>query len=396
MKARCSLPAFAVLAATFRRRTVCPRIHDMRPEILAARSALALVCSLGLAGCGARGTAETAGLKHCTAATFVAPAGMRRGALYGVDTFGESDVWAVGTDNASGEGAGRSLVLHWDGTTWSRVRSPSPDRDTTALWGVVAVSPEDAWAVGASAKGALIDHWDGHRWHEEQLYLPNRSLWSIDAVAKDDIWAVGMEGDTDDPGPVIEHWDGAHWEKTVTPPAPNAYPYALASVSAIAANDVWAVGAAITDPSSEAATPIVLRWDGTSWRVVPWPMRGDGFLGSVSAVSDTDVWVAGGTGDDDAPLVARWDGRRWSSVAPAGSADAVAASSRAVWIAGANRSETVAAIARRAEGRWLSSRVARSARGWFASVSTLPSGNAWAVGYSDGDGWPLAQRACTS
>jgi hypothetical protein len=274
--------------------------------------------------------------------------------------------------------------------------TPSPDHDTTALWDVVAVSPNDVWAVGASVKGALIDHWDGDRWREEPLYLPDRSLTSVDAVAENDVWAVGAEGDTNDPAPVVEHWNGKGWQKTVTPSAPSAYPYSLASFSAIAANDVWAVGAAITDPTSEASVPIVLHWDGTSWQVVSWSMRGDGYLGSVSAVSDTDVWVAGATGDDDVPLVAHWDGRRWSSVAPAGLPDAVAASRAAVWTAGANRNETVAAIARRLEGRWLPSPVARSARGWFASISSLPSGNAWAVGYSDGDGWPLAQRACRS
>jgi hypothetical protein len=322
------------------------------------------------------------------------------GALYGVDASSESDVWAVGTDSSSGEGSGNSLVLHWDGDAWSRLKSPSPDHELTALWDVVGVSPADAWAVGSSAYGGLIEHWDGTAWTAAAVSLPDDFLAGIDAVSVDDIWSVGMQGTTDHPKPVIVHWDGKNWRETATPTGPRGLPYGLSSVSAVAKDDVWAVGAAITDPDSEASIPIVLHWDGMSWRRAGWTIWPAEHLDKVSAVSHDDVWVAGGRGfvgqntDNEVPLVAHWDGRRWTVVAAPGLTDAVGASGRAVWVAGSNRSETAAAIARRTRRGWDRSRVDRSARGWFASVSTLQTGNAWAVGYSDGDGWPLAQRAC--
>src|SRR5262245_10515458 len=173
-------------------------------------------CVLVLAGCGGR-EAEQRASTPCDVATFVAPAGIEVGALYGVDAATESDVWAVGTDNASGEGSGRSLVLHWDGKRWSRVASPSPDHELTALWDVVAVSVADAWAVGVSGNGGLIEHWNGDAWTDTRLDLPAGFLTSVDAVTEDDIWAVGSGGPTYDPKPVVLHWDGEQWQKKATP-----------------------------------------------------------------------------------------------------------------------------------------------------------------------------------
>lgn len=338
--------------------------------------------------------------RACQPTTFVAPAGVRAGALYGVDASGESGAWAVGTDNSSGEGSGNSLVLHWDGTAWSRVKSPSPDHELTALWDVVDVSPADAWAVGSSANGGLIEHWDGKTWTVAAVSLPNDFLAGIDAVSVDDIWSVGAQGTTDHPKPVIVHWDGSTWRETATPAGPKGYQYGLSSVSAVARDDVWAVGTAIVNPTSETSIPTVLHWDGRSWHPVDWTISPAEHLDKVSAVARDDVWVSGGRGfvgqnaDNEVPLVAHWNGKGWTAVVAPALTDAVGASGRAVWVAGANRNETVAAIARRTSGGWARSRVDRSARGWFASVAALPTGDAWAVGYSDGDGWPLAQQAC--
>jgi hypothetical protein len=305
-----------------------------------------------------------------------------------------------GTDDASGDGSGSTLVLRWDGSRWSRVASPSPDHELTALWDVVGVSVADAWAVGYSGKGGLIEHWDGSAWSEVPVSLPDDFLQGIDAVTADDIWAVGAHGTTGRPRPVVVHWDGKSWREIATPGLPQGTPYGLSAVSAVAADDVWAVGAVITNPVTEASVPIVLHWDGSSWKVFGWTIWPAEHLDKVSAVAHTDVWVTGGRGfvgqntDNEVPLVAHWDGERWSAVRPPGLSDAVSASGRAVWVAGADRSETEAAIARRVGTSWLHTRVDRSAGGWFVSISTLPTGNAWAVGYSDADGWPLAQQAC--
>src|SRR5262249_55482076 len=204
-------------------------------------------------GCG--GSKSTVGevSRPCRPLTYVAPGGVRVGALYGVDAAAASDVWAVGTDDASGDGSGSTLVLRWDGSRWSRVASPSPDHELTALWDVVGVSVADAWAVGYSGKGGLIEHWDGSAWSEVPVSLPDDFLQGIDAATADDIWAVGAHGTTGRPRPVVVHWDGKSWREIATPGLPQGTPYGLSAVSAVAADDVWAVGAVITNPVTEAS-----------------------------------------------------------------------------------------------------------------------------------------------
>ena len=45
---------------------------------------------------------------------------------------------------------GDTVLIHWNGKTWSRVPSPTPGvRGSTGLWQVAAISRQDAWAVGS-------------------------------------------------------------------------------------------------------------------------------------------------------------------------------------------------------------------------------------------------------
>jgi hypothetical protein len=56
-----------------------------------------------------------------------------------------ADVWAVG-DYAPGQGVVASSQ-HWDGTRWLQLITPHPSQQS-ALYGVVALAANDAWAVG--------------------------------------------------------------------------------------------------------------------------------------------------------------------------------------------------------------------------------------------------------
>ena len=68
---------------------------------------------------------------------------------------------AVGTYNH------KSIIEHWDGTTWTPVAHPNPGGlRNTVLLSVSAVSPDDAWTVGeySFGKRSLILHWNGTTW----------------------------------------------------------------------------------------------------------------------------------------------------------------------------------------------------------------------------------------
>jgi hypothetical protein len=56
-----------------------------------------------------------------------------------------TNIWAVG---AFSDGSGfQTLILHWNGSKWVHVPSPSPG-SSNDLNGVAASSATNAWAVG--------------------------------------------------------------------------------------------------------------------------------------------------------------------------------------------------------------------------------------------------------
>ncbi len=169
------------------------------------------------------------------------PVKARYGHLFGIDALAPNDVWAVG--NRSNGRTGRTLVLHWNGVRWSVIASPSPSPSPltghpyATLESVDAVSPSDIWAVGETTNVApegqsatLILHWDGTRW--SRVPSPDthsRShgsfdlLFSVDAAGPHNVWAAGSWNSLV-PGfggggdhALLEHWDGSRWRMVATP-----------------------------------------------------------------------------------------------------------------------------------------------------------------------------------
>ena len=137
----------------------------MRVPQLAARSIGTLTVPLLLAGV-ARITPATAAATQ-TRSPGPAASFTINGALSGVAATSAGNAWAVGSD-----GSGKTLIVHWNGTAWTRVPSPSPGT-FAALSGVAATSATNAWAVGSAFRGkTLILHWNGTVWSQ----VPNLSL----------------------------------------------------------------------------------------------------------------------------------------------------------------------------------------------------------------------------
>jgi hypothetical protein len=131
-----------------------------------------------------------------------------------------NDVWAAGNYDTS-TGQAKTLVLHWNGTSWTRVASPAPAAGSV-LRGVAATSSSNAWAVGN---------------HHVASTNTNKTL--------------------------VLHWNGTSWARTAAPSPGGGKDVfnGLQGVSALSATDAWAVGACTT----QFTDSLILHWNGTSW-----------------------------------------------------------------------------------------------------------------------------------
>ena len=160
-------------------------------------------------------------------------------ALNALAVVSPNDIWAVGTGCLEL----RTLVLHWDGATWSVVPSPNP-RAENILTGVVAIASNDVWAVGRTEEdigaGTLVEHWNGASWSVVASPKPGTggSLGGVDAASASDVWSAGSYyDDAEDLWETLAvHWNGSSWSVVPTP-SPGTYGNALGSVAVIAPND---------------------------------------------------------------------------------------------------------------------------------------------------------------
>lgn len=202
------------------------------------------------------------------------------------------------------------------------ISSPSPGAGDNILYAVSAVSDNDVWAVGEycttppSECRTLTEHWNGSGWSVVPSPNPDplgSSLLAVTAVASNDVWAVGPSGPDDGQqshGPLILHWDGSTWKVVANPLRNQGVLYAI---TAISATDIWAVGYYYAANVSQKRPAIMLtahslteHWNGSSWSVVPAPDTG--VLRSISGTSSNDLWTVGGQ------VIQHWDGSAWRIV----------------------------------------------------------------------------------
>ena len=202
----------------------------------------------------------------------------------------DNDIWAVGSSNSTG--TNEPLAVHFNGTSWSVVTTPSVTRGAS-FSGVAAVASNDVWAMGYLGSGLainpLIEHWDGTSWSvvSSPNLPPGGLLLAVTAISTNNVWAVGFRDNFS--GDLVEHWDGTSWS-IVSSPAFNGTDDHLYGISADSSNDVWAVG------NSDGG--LILHFNGTSWSRTVLPDPRQGFIGlfADTALSPSDVWAVGNYG----------------------------------------------------------------------------------------------------
>jgi hypothetical protein len=214
-------------------------------------SMLVLLLAVGVLSAGGGGLAGAAGSGPEAHPSDMGTGGP--GFLEAVSGNSPDDVWAVGADNDAG-----TLIEHWDGSTWSVVPSPSPGA-AASLADVTAISADDAWAVGTTRASAtrppktLLLHWDGTSWSratsEYQDTAFGNTLDAVTAVASAAVWAVGTFH-VDHPrslvSPLVEHWDGTSWKQVAIKRHPHSASNPLRDVDATSSSDAFASGPMIS------------------------------------------------------------------------------------------------------------------------------------------------------
>ena len=159
-------------------------------------------------------------------------------------------------------------------TAWTHTTSPNTGTGDNNLTGVAATSAGDAWAVGYAFFGVstktLAEHWNGKSWRivKSANTGTGDELKGIYTVSPTNAWAVGSYFNGTAGRNLIEHWNGKSWS-AIKSPNLGAGSNELTSIRGNSANDIWAVGDAVT--SYPIAKTVILHWNGMHWRMVSSP-----------------------------------------------------------------------------------------------------------------------------
>jgi hypothetical protein len=254
------------------------------------------------------------------------------GRLHRVSCPTTTSCFAVGAystpDIAHSFGVTRTLVEHWDGTSWTV--SLSPNRVGTqfaTLNDVACATTTSCFAVGWDGRTGLIEHWDGIRWSIVTTPSPlaTSELWGVSCPTTSSCVAVGDASPrvADIQRTLVEHWNGRRWTVMTGTPSPSNED-ALNGVSCPSPDDCFAVGSVAfvsvpTDPPSPLRSTqrsLIEHWNGHgAWSVMlgtPSPSDHT-VLASVSCANAKSCFAAGFW---SAPLsaasktvVEHWNGR---------------------------------------------------------------------------------------
>jgi hypothetical protein len=298
----------------------------MRPFVLFLATLLVAAITAGAAS--AAGPASHS-IWHVETTVNPKPKQVNNSTFAGVSASGPDEAWAVGTYEDA-DANDNPLAEHWNGTSWTPVAVPVPAGQTATLGGVDDLSPDNAWAVGTTTGSAgqltLIENWNGTSWSIVPSPSPatgvpgdSNTLDAIGGTGADDLWAAGWDTneDTGSISLLFELWNGTTWTAVASPTPLGSFQIANA-ITAISANDVWAVGEDVTNGDVTLAA----HWNGKQWSIVPTPNLTDvghaqNELSGVSASGADSVWASGFADNVNSenfaePYVLHWNGKTWT------------------------------------------------------------------------------------
>jgi hypothetical protein len=179
-------------------------------------------------------------------------------------------------------------ALHWNGSKWSKLTTPSPGGTTTngdvsELIGLGCATAHNCWAAGSYGNFSTqtflnqILHWNGRKWSQDTTPDPDgtgtgasNQLSFASCTSATSCWAVGNYGSIGGGTGVILNqalrWNGRKWSQATTPnPAGTAAKdqNLLFAIRCTSARNCWAVGNQQNSGGPELNQ--ALRWNGAKW-----------------------------------------------------------------------------------------------------------------------------------
>jgi hypothetical protein len=233
--------------------------------------------------------------------------------LFGVDASAPNNVWATGYWYLGG-----SVVLRYDGTTWTAQTPPIGDYDDFELVDVAVLAPDDVWVTGLGTveyteSAILLFHWNGTSWNELSITSPTYSTFTevkgIEAISPTNIWVAGNGGSLNNYLTHLYHYNGTTWQAITNTPL--AQFERIHDITSAPTGEIWIAG---ISPNDEKG---IAYFDGSTWSLLPLPVN-DGRVQAdtiLTAVNGTTViaanfYVSGNAGNT---LIWQWNGSEWST-----------------------------------------------------------------------------------
>lgn len=217
--------------------------------------------------------------------------------LLGSDSCIKNSCVAVGGEEAAG-----GLTEVRKSGTWLVVANSSPDG--AIFQGVSCSSSKYCMAVGEinSGNAPMAYLWNGAKWSPTNVLVEGEdstNLFGVSCVKPNECFAAGFFGSENNntPRTLVEEWTGSTWMILPKTPDPGgAGTDDLASIYCTSAMDCVAVGDYVTE-DAESSLALIESWHGESWSLAtpgaPAPGSSDNELVSVSCGSPTTCMAVG-------------------------------------------------------------------------------------------------------
>jgi hypothetical protein len=269
--------------------------HGLVLAATAALLAITAYASAAVAGPAPRGplaprAASTPAAPGWRVSKLIGPASGNVSGLLSADS--AKDAWSVWS------GPGITAIEHWNGSKWQRVAVPAKFSSYVRSADLISASSADnVWLFNGSARAL---RWTGATWRFQPL--PSWVLHASSAAvfSAGDVWVFGTSF-------YAARYNGRSWAK-VTLPEP------ATDVSAVAPDDIWALGSAIS---------FVMHWTGKAWTTVglpllPLPAGATVSYSNITGIGPANAWLFRSISYPHATIpdtaVMHWNGKAWPTI----------------------------------------------------------------------------------